>query len=103
MKSSLFGAAVVAAVAFASVASAAPVLSSAQVPGASVLQLAQAGGQATVRVKSAILRAEPSTRSKKLASLRRGTKVQVLEDRGDWIRVRAGSQEGFVSSSLLTR
>jgi uncharacterized protein YgiM (DUF1202 family) len=58
-------------------------------------------GQTTVRVKSAILRAEANQRSKKLASLRRGTKVQILGTSGDWTKVRAGAQEGYVSTSLL--
>ena len=71
---------------------------------ASQLHLAQAAGkQTSVRVKSAVLREGPSTKSKKVTSLPRGTKVQVLEQSGDWTKVRAGAREGYVSSTLLNQ
>lgn len=49
------------------------------------------------------LRAEPSIRSTILASLPRGTRVLVLESRGNWRRVRPkGLLEGWVSGRYLT-
>ena len=70
-------------------------------------ELAQAGQQsmsnARVRVKSARLRARPDAKSPKVgASLRRGTRLQVLDSSGDWTHVRVGNREGYVLSSLLT-
>jgi SH3-like domain-containing protein len=68
-------------------------------------QLAQARSQASgarVRVKAAVLRARPDAKSHKVASLRRGTRLQVLESAGDWTHVRVGKSDGYVMSSLLT-
>lgn len=80
-------------------------------PGASVAEppfgtgviLAQAAQpqEARVHVKSAVLRSGPDSKSKKIASLRRGTHVQVLDSSGDWAHVRAGKREGYVLKSLL--
>ena len=84
-------------------APAAPTLSVPEGPSASALQLVQAASSnATVRVKSAVLRAGPDTKSKKLASLPRGTKLTVVSQSGDWTQVKAGNQQGYVSTSLLT-
>jgi hypothetical protein len=58
---------------------------------------------ARVRVKSARLRARPDARSAKIGpSLRRGTRLRVLEASGEWAHVRVGNREGYVMSSLLT-
>ena len=69
-------------------------------------ELAQAGQQnmqnARVRVKSAVLRSRPDAKSHKMGSLRRGTRLQVLENSGDWTHVRVRGQDGYVLSSLLT-
>jgi SH3-like domain-containing protein len=68
-------------------------------------QVAQAGkamSGARVRVKSAVLRARPDAKAHKVASLRRGTKLQVIENSGDWTHVKIGKSEGYVMSSLLT-
>jgi hypothetical protein len=66
-------------------------------------QLAQAQHQnARVRVKSARLRAQPDPKSHRIDSLRRGTRVQVLDSSGDWTHVRIGKHDGYVQSSLLT-
>ena len=68
-------------------------------------ELAQAGQQmsnARVRVKSAVLRARPDSKSRKLASLRRGTRLQVVEASGEWSHVRVRNQDGYVLTSLLT-
>src|SRR5262249_45555723 len=84
-------------------AEAAPTLTLPEGPSASSLQLVQAASSsATVRVKSAILRASPDTKSKRLASLRRGTKLPVVGQSGEWTQVKAGNQQGYVSTSLLT-
>ena len=88
---------------FAFAAQAAPTATLKEGPGVSSLQLVQAAsGQATVRVKSAVLRSGPDTKSKKVTSLPRGTKLQVVGQSGDWTQVRAGTQQGYVSTSLLT-
>lgn len=67
-------------------------------------ELAQASqqSQARVRVKSAVLRARPDAKSRKLASVRRGTRLQVLESSGDWTHVRVRGQDGYILNSLLT-
>jgi uncharacterized protein YgiM (DUF1202 family) len=67
-------------------------------------ELAQASqqSQARVRVKSAVLRARPDAKSRKLGSLRRGTRLQVLESAGDWTHVRVRGHDGYVLNSLLT-
>lgn len=104
MRFSLFVTAAAALVGLAvATAEAAPTVTRTDISGMSNIQLAQASKQTTVRVKSAILRAGPSTSSKKLTSLRRGTKVQVLSQADQWTKVRAGNQEGYVSSSLLNQ
>ena len=38
----------------------------------------------------------------KMGSLRRGTRLQVLENSGDWAHVRVRNQDGYILSSLLT-
>jgi uncharacterized protein YraI len=82
-------------------AQAAPTLPLPESPSA--LQLVQAASSnATVRVKSAVLRAGPDTKSKKLASLPRGTRLTVVSQSGEWTQVKAGNQQGYVSTSLLT-
>jgi hypothetical protein len=67
-------------------------------------ELAQAsqGSPARVRVKSAVLRARPDAKSHKIESLRRGTRLQVVESAGDWTHVRVGGRDGYVLSNLLT-
>jgi hypothetical protein len=77
----------------------------AQATGSSRIEMAQAGqsaGAAKVRVKSAVLRSAPDVKSRKLNSLRRGTKLQVLGSSGDWSHVKVGKWDGYVMSSLLT-
>lgn len=102
MRPYLMAATAAAAMCLASGVGAAPTTGLTGAPGARYVELVQAAGsQATVRVKSAILRAGPDTKSKKLASLPRGTKLQVMGGSGDWTQVRAGNREGYVSSSLL--
>ena len=76
--------------------------------GDGAVVLAQSRGEAQpqepaqVRVKSAILRAEPDGRSRKLTSLRRGLSVQVLDTAGEWAHVRVGKREGYIARNLLT-
>jgi len=71
-------------------------------------ELAQAGQpnmsmqNARVRVKAAVLRSRPDAKSRKMGSLRRGTRLTVLENSGDWAHVRVRNQDGYVLSSLLT-
>jgi hypothetical protein len=57
--------------------------------------------QARINVKSAVLRASPDTKGRKVASLRRGARVEILDSSGDWAHVRAGKQEGYVLKTLL--
>jgi uncharacterized protein YgiM (DUF1202 family) len=65
--------------------------------------LVQDSQQAKVSVKSAVLRAQPDPKSKKIASLRRGSRVQVIDtSSGDWVHVRSGKREGYVSKNLLS-
>jgi subtilisin family serine protease len=69
---------------------------------ASAVARVQADQQARVSVNSAILRASPDMKSKKIISLRRGTRVQILNTSGDWVHIRAGNRLGYVSRNLLS-
>lgn len=105
MRRTLLGAVAAVALLVTGAAFAAEVSTTAPATG-SRTELAQAGQQsmqnARVRVKSAVLRARPDAKSRKLGSLRRGTRLQVLESSGEWAHVRVRSQDGYVLSSLLT-
>jgi len=62
---------------------------------------ASAGKQGVVQ-KSAPLRAEPSTQGRRLGTLRAGTRVQILETKWDWHRVRTASgSTGWVGGFLV--
>ena len=80
-------------------------LSPERAPGSATLTRVQATTaqqqMARVNVKSAVLRATPDSKGKKLASLRRGTHVEILDSTGDWAHVRAGKREGYVLKTLL--
>ncbi|MSP51114.1 MAG: SH3 domain-containing protein [Alphaproteobacteria bacterium] len=93
--------AVSASMGLAFAAGAAPLVAASGASPAIGVHLAQSGGQTAVRVKSAILRAAPDQKSKKITSLRRGTKVQILHASGEWTHVRAGKLEGYIATSLL--
>ena len=47
------------------------------------------------------LREEPTTSSKLLATLQRGTELRVLGESGDWYRVQAGTQTGYIRGDLM--
>jgi uncharacterized protein YgiM (DUF1202 family) len=49
------------------------------------------------------LRVKPTTHSTKLATLKQGTKVDVIEmvGNGKWAHVKVGGKEGYISASLL--
>jgi uncharacterized protein YgiM (DUF1202 family) len=59
--------------------------------------------QMTVAVNNTHLRAKPTTHSTKLATLKRGTKVDVTElvDHGKWAHVKVAGKTGFISANLL--
>jgi hypothetical protein len=38
-----------------------------------------------------------------IAALPRGTRLQILEDRGGWLKVKAGGRTGFVSEAFVSR
>ncbi len=61
--------------------------------------------QMSVRTSYAHLRAQPTTKSEKLATLKHGTKVDViaLVDHGKWAHVHAAGKTGYISANLLTR
>lgn len=62
---------------------------------------ASAGKQGVVQ-KSAPLRAEPSTQGRRLGTLPAGTRVQILETKWDWHRVRTASgSTGWVGGFLV--
>ncbi len=56
-----------------------------------------------VSVKSAVLRSGPSTSSKRLATMRRGSRVHVLagDSGGEWLHVRYGKRTGYVANKLV--
>jgi uncharacterized protein YgiM (DUF1202 family) len=57
----------------------------------------------TVSHSYAHLREKPTTKSTLLATLKHGTKVEVLDkvDGGKWSHVKVGDKEGYISTSLL--
>ena len=59
--------------------------------------------QLHVAVKAAHLRAKPTIHSTRLATLTRGTKVDVvgLVDHGKWAHVRVAGKTGYISANLL--
>ena len=59
--------------------------------------------QMQVAVKDAHLRAKPTTHSALLATLARGTKVDVSElvDNGKWAHVKVAGKTGYISANLL--
>jgi uncharacterized protein YgiM (DUF1202 family) len=69
--------------------------------GARAPVLVEVAQKATIGVKAAVLRAEPSRHSRKLATLRHGTRVEVLGRTGAWSEVRAHGRTGYVVSTLL--
>jgi uncharacterized protein YgiM (DUF1202 family) len=58
---------------------------------------------AEVSVSAANLREKPTTHSKKLAKLARGTKVSVIEKVADgkWAHVNVDGKDGYIFASLL--
>lgn len=64
----------------------------------------QAAAAATVRVKDAHLREQPTSKSTLVATLPRGTKLQVLDTASNgWLHVTAGDKTGYISNKLVTR
>jgi uncharacterized protein YgiM (DUF1202 family) len=59
--------------------------------------------QMEVAVKDAHLREKPTTHSAKLATLKRGTKVDVIElvDNNKWAHVKVAGKTGYISANLL--
>ena len=57
----------------------------------------------TVSHAYAHLREKPTTKSALLATLKHGTKVEVIEkvDNGKWSHVKVAGKEGYISTSLL--
>ena len=47
------------------------------------------------------LRAEPSKNGEKLGKYFSGTQVEILEESGDWFRVRVNFQEGWVMKEFI--
>jgi uncharacterized protein YgiM (DUF1202 family) len=61
--------------------------------------------QMSVRTSYAHLRAQPTTKSDRLATLKHGTKVEVIElvDHGKWAHVHVAGKTGYISANLLTK
>lgn len=59
--------------------------------------------QATVTHAYAHLREKPTTSSKLLGTLKKGTKVDIIEkvEGGKWAHVKANNLEGYVATNLL--
>jgi uncharacterized protein YgiM (DUF1202 family) len=72
------------------------------VPGAATPSLI-ADHQMEVGNNYAHLRSKPSTHSAKLATLKKGTRVDVLEmvENGKWAHVRVNGKDGYISANLL--
>ena len=68
--------------------------------------LSVAAVQMTVSHSYAHLREKPTSHSALLATLKQGTKVDVLEtvagvEHGKWAHVKVGNQEGYIALNLL--
>ncbi len=63
--------------------------------------LALEPGEATVIADALYFRAEPSMEGKALGLALHGTEVELLEDLGEWSRVRWKGQEGYMASRYL--
>jgi len=63
---------------------------------------AKAGDTVTVSVKTANLRSGPSTKSKKIAGMAQGTKLQVVEViKSGWLKVKGPAGDGYVAGKLV--
>ncbi len=63
---------------------------------------AKAGDTVSVTVKTANLRSGPSTKSKKIAGMAAGTKLQVVEvTKNGWLKVKGAAGDGYVSGKLV--
>jgi len=63
---------------------------------------AKVGDTVTVTPKVANLRGGPSTKSKKIASMAKGTKLQVTEvAKGGWLKVKGPAGDGYVLGTLV--
>ena len=71
--------------------------------GSSYLTTVATATQMTVSHAYAHLREKPTTKSALLATLKHGTKVEVLDkvDDGKWTHVKVAGKEGYISTSLL--
>jgi uncharacterized protein YgiM (DUF1202 family) len=71
--------------------------------GSSYLTITATATQMTVSHSYAHLREKPTTKSALLATLKHGTKVEVLYkvDDGKWTHVKVAGKEGYISTSLL--
>ncbi len=66
------------------------------------LVAAKAGDTVTVSAKTANLRSGPSAKSKKVAGLAKGTKLQVVEvTKSGWLKVKGPQGDGYVSGKLV--
>lgn len=56
---------------------------------------------ATIDVNSARLRAEANTTSNILTNIYKGEKVEILEENGEWYKVKYGSKVGYLKNNLI--
>jgi uncharacterized protein YgiM (DUF1202 family) len=73
------------------------------VPNSSPPIVTVADRQMEVAVANTHLRMKPSTQSAKLATLKVGTKVDVMGmvNNGQWAHVKLGEKEGYIRADLL--
>lgn len=72
-------------------------------PAAAAVSIRTADTAMVVSHGYAHLRKDPNTKSQILATLKKGTKVEVLEKvaGGKWAHVKSGKVEGYIALSLL--
>jgi len=70
-----------------------------------IVRVQAAGGTVTVHSSKgfAHLRAEPTTKSEVLGTIKQGTKLQVVGSSGDWTQVKSGDKTGYIHNNLLKR
>ncbi len=62
----------------------------------------KAGDTVSVTAKTANLRATPSAKGKKVASLAKGTKLTVVAvEKAGWLKVKGAAGDGYVSAKLV--
>ena len=64
---------------------------------------AKAGDTYKVNVSSIKLRSKASSKGKAVKTLKKGNQVEILADKGSWVKVKVGGKTGYVQESKLKK